>query len=470
LTKITSGNIYRINSTSDAVIKNSEGTYLPSTVTFSAEKISAEGAQAYSGRFIIATSTDGLNFTTAYTSVSNESSTVYTVPSNIVSIRANLYLAGGTVTLLDSETIPIVSDGTDGDNAQYVIVSGEQAFKFLAGASVPTSSTIILSAALFGGLTTYDWEYWNGSSWVNLSGTQNTSTYSLAYNNAAFTGNSLRVRCLSGTQFDEITIVKLFDGATGENALSAFLTNESHTAPALSDGSSPNLTNSGGTFKVFSGTTDVTSASTLTIVGGSGTTTVTKVQNSLTMTLTESTGAYTLSGSSWSTDTESFTLRATYNGATIDKIYSISKAKAGINGTNGEQGPIGPTGAQARIAYAIGASNFAFSGTTTVSRPGDSLPASGDWGLTTTWSATPQTLTTSGTSLYQVTGLYDGTNTVWAGYPYLSALKVGELSAITATIGTLRTATSGARTEIKDNLIEVYDSSGNLRVRLGVWT
>ena len=43
------------------------------------------------------------------------------------------------------------------------------------------------------------------------------------------------------------------------------------------------------------------------------------------------------------------------------------------------------------------------------------------------------------------------------------------LSAITATIGTLRTATSGARTEIKDNLIEVYDSSNSLRVRMGVW-
>lgn len=43
------------------------------------------------------------------------------------------------------------------------------------------------------------------------------------------------------------------------------------------------------------------------------------------------------------------------------------------------------------------------------------------------------------------------------------------LSALSAKIGVLRTATSGARTEIKDNLIEVYDSSGKLRVRLGVW-
>lgn len=44
-----------------------------------------------------------------------------------------------------------------------------------------------------------------------------------------------------------------------------------------------------------------------------------------------------------------------------------------------------------------------------------------------------------------------------------------ELSAITAKIGVLRTATSGARTEIRDNLIEVYDSAGRVRVRMGVF-
>ena len=48
-------------------------------------------------------------------------------------------------------------------------------------------------------------------------------------------------------------------------------------------------------------------------------------------------------------------------------------------------------------------------------------------------------------------------------------LDVGELSAITANIGLLRTASSGARTEISNNLIEVYDNNGRLRVRMGVW-
>jgi hypothetical protein len=49
------------------------------------------------------------------------------------------------------------------------------------------------------------------------------------------------------------------------------------------------------------------------------------------------------------------------------------------------------------------------------------------------------------------------------------ALKVNSLSAIATTIGILRTAESGARTEIRDNLTLVYDANDVLRVRMGVW-
>ncbi|MEG0486343.1 MAG: hypothetical protein RR575_00260 [Acinetobacter sp.] len=48
-------------------------------------------------------------------------------------------------------------------------------------------------------------------------------------------------------------------------------------------------------------------------------------------------------------------------------------------------------------------------------------------------------------------------------------ISVNELSAISATIGLLRTSTEGARTEISDNLIEVFDSSGKTRIKIGVW-
>jgi hypothetical protein len=46
-------------------------------------------------------------------------------------------------------------------------------------------------------------------------------------------------------------------------------------------------------------------------------------------------------------------------------------------------------------------------------------------------------------------------------------LSVAQLSAISANVGLLRTAASGARMEIEANRLQVFDSSGNLRVRLG---
>jgi hypothetical protein len=49
------------------------------------------------------------------------------------------------------------------------------------------------------------------------------------------------------------------------------------------------------------------------------------------------------------------------------------------------------------------------------------------------------------------------------------ALSVAQLSAITATIGLLRTSTSGQRFELDDDGCRVYDSGGVLRVRIGVW-
>ncbi|MGK2287299.1 phage tail tip fiber protein [Pedomonas sp. V897] len=46
-------------------------------------------------------------------------------------------------------------------------------------------------------------------------------------------------------------------------------------------------------------------------------------------------------------------------------------------------------------------------------------------------------------------------------------MEVAELSAITAKIGLLRTASTGARLEIHDNVIKVFDENGNIRVKIG---
>lgn len=48
-------------------------------------------------------------------------------------------------------------------------------------------------------------------------------------------------------------------------------------------------------------------------------------------------------------------------------------------------------------------------------------------------------------------------------------INVVNLGAISATVGLLRTATSGARMEIESNQIRVYDSSNVMRMRMGIW-
>jgi len=58
-------------------------------------------------------------------------------------------------------------------------------------------------------------------------------------------------------------------------------------------------------------------------------------------------------------------------------------------------------------------------------------------------------------------------NKIQAGAVTAAKISVTQLDAINATIGVLRTATTGARSEIRDNVIKVYDASNVLRVKIG---
>lgn len=62
------------------------------------------------------------------------------------------------------------------------------------------------------------------------------------------------------------------------------------------------------------------------------------------------------------------------------------------------------------------------------------------------------------------------TDKLGAGQVTAAKMAVTELSAITANIGLLRTATAGRRAEIDNNGLRGYDSNGTLRIRGGVWS
>ena len=147
----------------------------------------------------------------------------------------------------------------------------------------------------------------------------------------------------------------------------------------------------------------------------------------------------------------------------------IAESYYGNNGTNGAQG------VSARVAYAV-------TTTTPSSTPanvvvtGDIVPTTGSWFASVPWlSNAPATPLTEGQFLYQVDGLYNPvTNqTTWVGIPYLSALKVGNLSALATNTGTLTvTGTISVVGDdsngvlIKTDGIYIYNG-GQVRVKLG---
>jgi hypothetical protein len=192
---------------------------------------------------------------------------------------------------------------------------------------------------------------------TSTDGTTYTNRYTSSANESSYTYTILagisHVRAtlyLAGgiaTIIDQEIIPVAVDGI---NAVSGFLTNEVHNVSANSAGGGYSLTGAGGTFKVFNGITDVTTSATFSVVAPA-------TVNGLTMSIGAATGIYSLSGSSWTTDSESFTLRAVYNTVTIDLVYSISKSKVG--GT-GAQGP----------SLQLTASAQAFTFTDSVANPG----------------------------------------------------------------------------------------------------
>lgn len=115
IAKAKGGAAFWLVSSADAIQKSQAGVYTPSTITFTGKRSASAGVIGdYSGRFIIAETTDGSTYTDKYTSSADETSKTYTPSAGIKALRCRLYLAGGTSTLLDEEIIPIVVDGPTG--------------------------------------------------------------------------------------------------------------------------------------------------------------------------------------------------------------------------------------------------------------------------------------------------------------------------------------------------------------------
>lgn len=110
---------YWLVSDTSAIQKSVGGVYTPASINLTAKSQLGSGTPGnYSGRFQIWESTDGGSTwgTAKYTSSGNEATKNYVPSASISAVKVQLYLAGGTTTLLDEQIIPIVADGTNGSN------------------------------------------------------------------------------------------------------------------------------------------------------------------------------------------------------------------------------------------------------------------------------------------------------------------------------------------------------------------
>ena len=222
----------------------------------------------------------------------------------------------------------IAYNGTNGNNGNSAsamfLNSSAQTFTYDSGGNAnPASQTITFTAnpqnltgtTLFTA-TNYDSSN-NPIGNPTLGGSGNTRTLAIADFGVA--DHCEVVASLSGYS-DQVTVVKLQDGL---NTTTGYLTNESVTVQTNSSGGGGVYTNAGGTFKVFNGTTDVTTSSTFSATVSTG----------LSLSINATSGVYTVTDLTVAQGTA--TLTAVYGTVTITKVYTISKSYAGNAGSNG---------------------------------------------------------------------------------------------------------------------------------------
>ena len=264
----------------------------------------------------------------------------------------------GIQTLRQEMTITKVfhgADGTDGASAQYVIINGESAFKYGPNYSgTPSPSSITLTRQLFN-VSGGKWQHYNGTAWTDFNPAQTGQTLQLTHNmaNTLFANISnkqMRVRYYVNDKiFDEMTLVKLADGANGSNGADAYtvtLTNESHTVVCENNGtpSTGELAKAFTDVVVYKGTNAVTN---FTIAAGTGA----DAPSGCTLTIDNTAKRVTVA--SLTADSAKATLVITVDGKTFKKVFTITKSKKALNGTSAKVLSIsGPMA----FSYADGAS------------------------------------------------------------------------------------------------------------------
>jgi len=177
---------YSISANNSAFTKSRSGAVSPSTITVSAKAVINEVPAAYAGRFIIYTTTDGTNWSSVYTSSANESFHTYTIASGISGIKDELYKAGGTTSLVATQTYAIPYAADVAPQYMGIGILTSTSTKAFTGATVADDGTITTGSTMsniisgdwmvnYSGALTTGIYYWSGTAWVITTDSKYTS-------------------------------------------------------------------------------------------------------------------------------------------------------------------------------------------------------------------------------------------------------------------------------------------------------
>lgn len=261
-------------------------------------------------------------------------------------------------------------------------------------------------------------------------------------------------------------------GATGTASLSIVVTKKSVSLPAYANGDVTDFSPAAGQLTVYLGSTDVTASATLSATASGCTGTINTATN--TPVGSQPKGYYQVTA--MSADTATLTITATYSGQTLTEVFSLVKVKGGyeivatLPATNLFEGR--------QVYLTTDDKLYRYTGSAWVS----TVAAVDITGTITTTQITDDAITTAKIAANAITASEIAANAVTAtaiatdavtankiqaGAVTAAKISVTQLDAIAATIGVLRTATTGARVEIRDNVIKGYDSSNNLLFKIG---
>lgn len=180
----------------------------------------------------------------AETSVNISRITLVSLGTPSAKVNIKVTVEGGVVLTKDLWITKVQNgeDGFDGVDAAYVMLTGEQVFKYDKTNKV-TPTSITLTAAIYNvesPVITWSWSIAGENSWTTLENEQGTQLI-VSPNGSYFSSGvkevTFRVEVTTSygggsTYMDMLTINKLYDGVDGESPYRATLSNESHTLPA----------------------------------------------------------------------------------------------------------------------------------------------------------------------------------------------------------------------------------------------